>query len=33
MGHAISEAVEEARRQVPQAIESMIQDYSIEVYI
>ncbi len=31
MGHAISEAVEEARRQVPQAIESMIQDYSIEV--
>ena len=32
MGHAIAEAVEEARRQVPQAIESMIQDYSIEVY-
>lgn len=32
MGHAISEAVEEARQQVPQAIESMIQDYSIEVY-
>ena len=31
MGHAMSEAVEEARRQVPQAIESMIQDYSIEV--
>ena len=33
MGHAISEAAEEARRQVPQAIESMIQDYSIEVDI
>ena len=33
MGHALAEAVEEARRQVPQAIESMIQDYSIEVYI
>jgi len=31
MGHAILEALEEARRQVPQQIESMIQDYSIEV--
>jgi glycerol-3-phosphate acyltransferase PlsX len=30
MGHAILEALEEARRQVPQQIESMIQDYSIE---
>ncbi len=30
MGHAIAEAVAEARQQVPQAIESMIQDYSIE---
>lgn len=30
MGHAISEAIEEARRQVPQKIELMIQDYSIE---
>ena len=33
MGHAISEAIEEARRQVPQKIESMIQDYSIEADI
>jgi glycerol-3-phosphate acyltransferase PlsX len=30
MGHAIREAVEEARRQVPKLIESLIQDYSIE---
>ena len=30
MGHAILEALEEARRQVPQQIELMIQDYSIE---
>lgn len=33
MGHAILEAVEEARRQVPKLIESMIQDYSIEAYV
>ena len=31
LGHAIFEAVEEARQQVPQLIASMIQDYSIEV--
>ena len=31
MGYAIVEAIEEARQQVPQQIESMIQDYSIEV--
>lgn len=31
MAHAIIEAVEEARRRVPQQIEAMIQDYSIEV--
>ena len=30
MGHAIIEAVSEAERQVPQRIESMINDYSIE---
>jgi len=30
MSHAIYEAVEQARQQVPQLIESMIQDYSIE---
>ena len=30
-GHAILEAVGEAERQVPQLIESMINDYSIEV--
>jgi len=30
MGHAIREAVAEAQRQVPQRIESMINDYSIE---
>ena len=33
MTHAILEAVEEARQNVPQSIESMIQDYSIEVYV
>jgi glycerol-3-phosphate acyltransferase PlsX len=31
LGHAILEAVTEAERQVPQLIESMINDYSIEV--
>jgi len=31
LGHAIDEAVEKARQQVPKSIESMIQDYSIEV--
>ena len=31
LGHAIKEAVVEAERQVPQLIESMINDYSIEV--
>jgi len=31
MGHAIIEAVSEAERQVPQRIESMINDYSVEV--
>lgn len=31
LGHAIQEAVAEAERQVPQLIESMISDYSIEV--
>ena len=31
LGHAILEAVAEAERQVPQLIESMINDYSIEV--
>jgi len=31
MGHAILEAVKEARQQVPRLIEAMIQDYSIEV--
>lgn len=31
LGHAIREAVVEAERQVPQLIESMINDYSIEV--
>jgi len=31
MSHAILEAVKEARQQVPRLIESMIQDYSIEV--
>ena len=31
MGHAILEAVAEAERQVPRLIESMINDYSIEV--
>jgi fatty acid/phospholipid biosynthesis enzyme len=30
LGHAILEAVTEAERQVPQLIESMINDYSIE---
>ena len=30
LGHAILEAVGEAERQVPQLIESMINDYSIE---
>ena len=31
MVHAINEAIDEARRQVPKLIESLIQDYSIEV--
>jgi len=31
LGHAINEAVVEAERQVPRLIESMINDYSIEV--
>ena len=31
LGHAIKEAVVEAERQVPRLIESMINDYSIEV--
>ena len=31
LGHAIREAVVEAERQVPQLIESMINDFSIEV--
>ncbi len=31
LGHAILEAVVEAERQVPQLIESMINDFSIEV--
>ena len=31
LGHAIREAIVEAERQVPQLIESMINDYSIEV--
>jgi len=31
LGHAITEAVAEAERHVPQLIESMINDYSIEV--
>jgi len=33
MGHALAEAIEEARRQVPRLIESMVQDYSIEADI
>ena len=31
LGHAIREAIVEAERQVPQLIETMINDYSIEV--